>query len=63
MKFSQPISNQLGVNQGGVVSGLLFPEYIQGMNAYLKEDEFCVLLLSASSGLVILFYSLIQLKG
>ena len=42
-KISPPILNQLGVNQGGVASGLLFRKYMQDISEYLsKEVGVCV---------------------
>ena len=42
-KISPPISNQLGVNQGGVASGLLFRKYMQDISDYLsKEVGVCI---------------------
>ena len=36
-KISPPILNQLGVNQGGVASGLLFRKYMQDISDYLSK--------------------------
>ena len=42
-KISPPILNQLGINQGGVASGLLFRKYMQDISEYLsKEVGVCV---------------------
>ena len=42
-KIGPPISNQLGVNQGGVASGLLFRKYMQDISDYLsKEVGVCI---------------------
>ena len=37
-KISPPISNQLGVNQGGVASGLPFCKYVQDTSDYLSKE-------------------------
>ena len=37
-KLSAPIASTLGVNQGGVASGLLFRKYLKDLDDYLKKD-------------------------
>ena len=37
-KLSMPISSLLGVNQGGIASGLLFRKYLNDLDHYLKKD-------------------------
>ena len=37
-KLSMPISSLLGVNQGGIASGLLFRKYLDDLDHYLKKD-------------------------
>ena len=42
-KISPPISNQIGVNQGGVALGLLFRKYMQDISDYLsKVVDVCI---------------------